>query len=60
MNMNTQDIEIELLPDDELDMVAGGERNLQNPVVGAALEAFCQTGPSAGIAYFMNQIEICA
>jgi hypothetical protein len=58
--MNTPNTEIDVLSDDELDAVPGGTRNLQNPIVGACLEAFCQTGPSAGIAHFIDQIEICA
>lgn len=41
--MNAQESEAHLLTDDELDAVAGGERNIENPIVITAILAFVAT-----------------
>ncbi len=40
MNDVNRESEINLLSDDELDAVAGGARNIDNPVVVTAIAAF--------------------
>lgn len=58
--MNRQDVEIDLLSDDELDGIAGGYRNLANPVVTTCLGAYCATAGTAATDYLMDKIQICA
>jgi hypothetical protein len=60
MNMNTQDIELDVLSDDELNEVAGGERNLMNLTVQTCLAAFLGAAGQAGADYFVSKVQICA
>jgi hypothetical protein len=60
MTMNTQNIEIDLLSDDELDDVAGARVNLDNDAVVTCLSAFCGAAGPAGAKYFLDKVEICA
>jgi hypothetical protein len=55
MNMNTENVEIDLLSDNELDAVAGGEQNL----VTAFVKGFLHTSGEAGIASFRRAIADC-
>jgi hypothetical protein len=58
--MNTQDIELDILSDDELYEVAGGERNLMNETVQTCLAAFLGAAGQAGADYFVSKVQICA
>jgi hypothetical protein len=60
MNMKPNDVETDhLLSDDELDAVAGGRYNFENPVVETCLIAFVGAA-GAGGKYFTNQFQLCA
>jgi hypothetical protein len=59
MNMNTQNVEINDLSDDELDAVAGGAKNWDNPAVMAFLMAFAGSAGNAGARYFIDRFPTC-
>jgi hypothetical protein len=59
MNMNTQNIELDALSDDELNAVVGGRLNMDNPVVETCLIEMCAVAGHAAD-YFVNRIQVCA
>lgn len=58
--MDKQDVEIDLLSDQELDAVTGGQRNVDGPIVKACIQGFISTAPSGAAARFQDIISYCS